>query len=752
MNENKKQKTITIKLRTIIIAIVVLTSALLISNAYATTNGYDNIFFMIKEKVLGQPQETSGKEALLSDRDITISYTSIEVAEKIKIQIQRILLEKDNATLFVRETSEDGEVLEQKMPLKYKLYNSDNELIGDKSTKEEGFIYSIKTNKPVKETETLKLEIFDKTEKLLSTILINLKNKELTLNGETIEIEKQSEAELKKYLSAFSLLTFNTQNTNFDVLNSELIFIAGRINNEILNIEDGTKRENVHNTIKAFWNKDVEMENGIIVTNRGDEGCFVYNEEIDGYIGAGRKFADLECIEITDISYTDKIYTVKYIFINRPYGEATDFTQYEATIKLKLNEDITNSKYKIVEISENVQINNSNDNNNTQTEEDLQISASFEDIISEYETAIRNKDFAPENHPNLNTALLRHANEVIAVKPYIDGRAEGVLLICDKVHTVDGPHYNIIDLYIEKNDQTYRLSNNSLGDRSHAYLYDNNVLIMKGSNSASSGVYKFYDLVSKDLLGQYFYEYTDSDNVNIYSDSNKTNKLEYTSIDEVIQIYLINTTIINLNHQHIIPIGSLNDDGTVDDEESTDVELLSNKQFCVEEIKENENDYTLTVYVLKDNPRVLTNDEYLNLKDGGEIEFRKMKWKLEDLQTVESTLTVLVSGDSKLNISNSGKTISNIAGKKKDLSDYEKKVTFNVPKDLLIGAQGTDFEIESNGNVKVKTYSHGGDENVEPTLISFERLNELSQGCRGGYEECKAFIENGEVKAIRIFD
>ena len=36
MNENKKQKTITIKLRTIIIAIVVLTSALLISIALTT--------------------------------------------------------------------------------------------------------------------------------------------------------------------------------------------------------------------------------------------------------------------------------------------------------------------------------------------------------------------------------------------------------------------------------------------------------------------------------------------------------------------------------------------------------------------------------------------------------------------------------------------------------------------------------------------------------------------------------------------
>lgn len=45
-------------------------------NIYATTKGYDNVFFMIKDWIT-QSTETDKKDKILSDRDITISYQPI---------------------------------------------------------------------------------------------------------------------------------------------------------------------------------------------------------------------------------------------------------------------------------------------------------------------------------------------------------------------------------------------------------------------------------------------------------------------------------------------------------------------------------------------------------------------------------------------------------------------------------------------------------------------------------------------------
>lgn len=51
-------------------------------NIYATTKGYDNVFFMIKEWIM-QSTETDDKDKILSDRDITISYQPIQITDNI---------------------------------------------------------------------------------------------------------------------------------------------------------------------------------------------------------------------------------------------------------------------------------------------------------------------------------------------------------------------------------------------------------------------------------------------------------------------------------------------------------------------------------------------------------------------------------------------------------------------------------------------------------------------------------------------
>ena len=46
------------------------------------------MFFLIKYLVTGEKTEITGKNDLLSDRDITISYEPILLTEGIKIQIR----------------------------------------------------------------------------------------------------------------------------------------------------------------------------------------------------------------------------------------------------------------------------------------------------------------------------------------------------------------------------------------------------------------------------------------------------------------------------------------------------------------------------------------------------------------------------------------------------------------------------------------------------------------------------------------
>ena len=55
-------------------------------NIYATTKGYDNVFFMIKDWIT-QSTETDKKDKILSDRDITISYQPIQITDNISISV-----------------------------------------------------------------------------------------------------------------------------------------------------------------------------------------------------------------------------------------------------------------------------------------------------------------------------------------------------------------------------------------------------------------------------------------------------------------------------------------------------------------------------------------------------------------------------------------------------------------------------------------------------------------------------------------
>ena len=187
--KNKSAKNIIQKWMSVAACFLIL---LISANTYARSNGYENIFFMIKNVFING--EVAGAENLLSDREITISYSNIEIAEGLKIQIQKIVLEEKAAKLYVYVQNpyivEDGEIPKyeinkSEIPLRYKVYDENNKLIADYISKEKDqyeynvFTDQINIGKKVSENAKLKIEILNNKQKILSIININLENKQI---------------------------------------------------------------------------------------------------------------------------------------------------------------------------------------------------------------------------------------------------------------------------------------------------------------------------------------------------------------------------------------------------------------------------------------------------------------------------------------------------------------------------------------------------------------------------------------------
>ena len=106
--KEKKAKVAVITLSTIVVLFLGL-------QVYASTNGYGNVFFMIKNLITtGNP---AGEQEIFSDKDITLSYKSIEVAEGLKIQANRLEIKDGKTKIYLSIKSESYNHL----PLKYEI-------------------------------------------------------------------------------------------------------------------------------------------------------------------------------------------------------------------------------------------------------------------------------------------------------------------------------------------------------------------------------------------------------------------------------------------------------------------------------------------------------------------------------------------------------------------------------------------------------------------------------------------------------
>lgn len=179
-------------------------------NIYATTKGYDNVFFMIKDWIT-QSTETDKKDKILSDRDITISYQPIQITDNISILISKMQIKDNDAKLFVSVRRNDVEK-EGELPLNYKIYNLKKNILCDQNSKEDSnskesiFEDELIIKNYSQQDTILDFEIYKPNGELLTTLYINLEDKEINVVGMGEYLEKISEIELKKFLESITEL------------------------------------------------------------------------------------------------------------------------------------------------------------------------------------------------------------------------------------------------------------------------------------------------------------------------------------------------------------------------------------------------------------------------------------------------------------------------------------------------------------------------------------------------------------------
>lgn len=340
----KKSKNVALKrtLATAACAVILLGGG----NIYATTKGYDNIFFMIKYLITGE-KPTNNKEGILSDRDITMSYQPIQITENMKILIPKMQIKDNQAKLIVSVNRNNAEN-DDKLPLKYKVYDEKENILCEQVSNENGewsvvtFTDELLLKNYSEENKELKLEMFKSNEELIVTILIDLENKEIKVLGEDKEIEKISEIELKEFLGYVSGLKRidNTLDKN------ETLIEVAIATNKVPVTKYGYEVIALNDFISSMCGETIEnFKSGEMFIKKKINGV----EYINFKNPAGMPDS-ATCIDISDISYANGCYTVTYTYCYLGEMSLFDYDiknldMYQNTASLNINDDPTFTKF-----------------------------------------------------------------------------------------------------------------------------------------------------------------------------------------------------------------------------------------------------------------------------------------------------------------------------------------------------------------------------------------------------------------------
>ena len=333
------------------------------ANGYAATRGYNNIFFVIKELFTDKQENTVTKDEILLDRDITISFKDIEIADGLSIQINSLVVENNDARLYLSITENGNSVYPGKYVVKDVSNNgiilANQDANRNLVEKHIGITYQEIINlKGIKSnTDEISLDVLGQDGTSISLMKIDLKNKEINvLTGKSKgAVQKLSETELKNILGEYATLVVDSNENKKEQLKhkklmlvTSLMYEKENYNNDIIFTKDKVLKAYQEVTGEIITNpKDILTNDSFMYFDEGKEE-YKYNSEkgTDGFI-------PYIVLEVKELNYINGIYIADVIFIAPTEGDYIDnrleeLDQYEMKIQFKLNSIYEYTRYQIV--------------------------------------------------------------------------------------------------------------------------------------------------------------------------------------------------------------------------------------------------------------------------------------------------------------------------------------------------------------------------------------------------------------------
>ena len=324
------------------------------ANIYATTQGYDNIFFMIKNMIAPEESVTvNNKNEILSDRDITISYSNIEIAKGLKMQINKLTIQDNQAKLYIRIDQRESEgTYISKFVVKDITDNKNVQLgMNEETVNKDPITYTecILLSNVTSDVKKLEVELYDENDKKVTTAQIDILNREIILESEenTSSFKKLPETELKEILGLLAHLYKENEEDN---LQDKIFEMAVKL---VKNTDGEATKENV--------SKAMEELAGVKLNDNNENGNIAktikFDEETQKYVYTSIEIDSPLVFDISELIYNNGIYSATIVYSMPTFedyeeGRVDQLSKYEMTLQFKLNDEHRYSEYCIINAKE----------------------------------------------------------------------------------------------------------------------------------------------------------------------------------------------------------------------------------------------------------------------------------------------------------------------------------------------------------------------------------------------------------------
>lgn len=192
----------------------------------------------------------------------------------------------------------------------------------------------------------------------------------------------------------------------------------------------------------------------------------------------------------------------------------------------------------------------------------------------------------------------------------------------------------------------------------------------------------------------------------------------------------------------------------VENTNKENIEKISKKgtKFIIDKIESKGDKYEVTAYILEENRKTFTKDEYNKIVNGQEFTFRNKTWKYEATQTVDGKVNQVKSGNLTLAIlfdkEENVYFLTNIAGAKTNgLADVEKNsIKFEIDDEFYLIDTSNSVSVD-DGVLKIEKLYEEENELKKSTIDDLKKM--LNNNYAGSCEELSAFAINGKIVAIQ---